>query len=453
MTTPEARLAAFVADLGPEGIPPPVLERVRQHVLDAIACGLAGHLAEGRVEMEGVAAAVFGAGRSTVLAGRPRAPGGAVLLNGFKIAAPTLGDVHRETLTHVLPEVLPASLAAAEVHDATGADLLAGVAAGMEVAVRVARALDTDAYRARAWHNPGIAGAIGAACAASRVAGLDAHAVQMAIGHAASQAAGTFAALGTSGVKVHQARGGLSGFLAAEFAAAGLDAADAALTASRGGLLASYADGGRPNRLTDRLGDVFELESVALRRWPGASSLQPVIEAALALRRQLGLAPGTAGGLAAIAEVRVDLPSRAYALNGTSGWETRLAALQSARWTTAVALEDGDVWLDSTADDRRHDPLVVAFASERVTVAEDQALSLTGARVVLRPRGGPELTFEVDVPAGDPRRPLSAADIGEKLERAATAVGLGDRVPSMLATIGSLETAGSPRELLAAVGQ
>jgi 2-methylcitrate dehydratase PrpD len=281
---------------------------------------------------------------------------------------------------------------------------------------------------------------------------MDASGVRCAIGHAASQAAGTFAALGTSGVKVHQARGALAGFLAAELAGAGLDASETALTAERGGLLASYADGGLPDRLIDALGRSWDLESVALRRWPVASSLQAVVEAALAIRAELGLEPGVRGGLADVAEARVELPSRAYALNGAPGWRTRLSALQSARWTVAVVIEDGEAWLDQTSDSRRGDAVVAAFATGSVHVAEDPALAKTGARVTLRTRAGATLTREIEAPPGDPQRPLSEGEIREKLGRGITAAGLDDRTASIVEGVAALGTAPKARTLIARLG-
>jgi 2-methylcitrate dehydratase PrpD len=407
-------LGRFVAGLSVDALPPATLDRVRQHLLDAIACGLAGRNAEGRADVGAVATAAFGPGRAIVFGGRPLAPAGAALLNGFQIAAPTLGDVHRATLTHVMPEVLPAALAAAAARSVDGATFLAAIAAGLEVTVRVAQALDVPEYRDRGFHNPGVAGAVGAACAAARIAGLGAREVRVAIGHAASQAAGTFAALGTSGVKVHQARGALSGLLAAELAAAGIDASTAALTAARGGLLSAYADGGDPDRLDDHLGARWQLESIALRRWPGASSVQPVIEAALALRRDLGLPPGAPGGLRLLRSAEVSLPPRAYALNGSAGWGSRLAALQSARWTAAVVLDDGAAWLDQTSDERRADESVASFAGQ-IVVKEDGAIPAAGGRLAVTLAAGPTLVSEIEVPMGDPARPLSDADVNDKL--------------------------------------
>jgi 2-methylcitrate dehydratase PrpD len=444
---PEDVLGAFVAGLEPGAMPPVVSTRVRQHILDSIGCAIAGRSSEGRAGVAAVAARTFGPGRSVVIGGGALAPAGAALVNGFQIAAPTLGDVHRATLTHVMPEVLPAALASAQIHGARGQTLLAGVGAGMEVAVRVAEALDTPAYRERGFHNPGIAGAVGAACAAARVASLDGDGVRAAIGHAASQAAGTFAALGTSGVKLHQARGALTGLLSAELAAGGLDASATALTAERGGLLEAYAGGGAPERLTEGVGDRWLLESIALRRWPGASSLQPVIDAVLGLGKELRSSLGRGDPLDAIEAVTIELPPRAYALNGRSGWETRLAALQSARWTAAIALADGEVWLGQTSDERRADQRVGAFAETRVTVREDEEAGETGALVILQVRGGVRLERHVAVPPGDPRRPLDDAEIREKLARAAGAAGIGDRVAAIIDAVDGLEAAPSIQNL------
>jgi 2-methylcitrate dehydratase PrpD len=257
--------------------------------------------------------------------------------------------------------------------------------------------------------------------------------VSIAMGHAASQAGGTFAALGTSGVKVHQARGGLSGLLSAELAAAGVDASKQALTTERGGLLASYAGGGLPERLTDGLGTNWRLMDISLRRWPAASSLQPVIEATFKLRDRAQ----------DIEEVQVELPPRAYLLNGTPGWDTSLAALQSARWNVAVALADGDLWLKQTSDERRVDEQVDSFARYRVRVSEDESLPATGARVTTVTPAGYEHTELIELPLGDPRRPLSRDDIVAKLDRAARGIGLGDRVDGIVEAVEALESAES----------
>jgi 2-methylcitrate dehydratase PrpD len=431
VTTAEDELAHFVADLSFAEIPADVAERVTITTLDALACAFAGTNAEHAAEVRTAARALAGGGNATVIGGSSLAPLGAALVNGFQIAAPTLGDVHRPTLTHVLPEVLPAALAAAQMRPTSGSDFLAGVCAGMEVTVRVAQALDTDEYRARAFHNPGVAGAIGAAVAAARTWRLDGAAVNAAIGHAAGQAGGTLVGMGTDGVKVNQARGAVSGLVGAQLAAAGVTGPTRSLTGERGGLLQAFAGDGSPDRLTDDLGRSWRLLEIGLRRWPGASSLQAVVEAVLALRADRN---GTA-----VDRMLVALPSRAYALHGMAGWESRLSALQSARWTAAVALADGEVWLDQT-DARLTDAAVARYASEAVDVVEDTELPSTGARVVAYLHDGTRRTSQVDVPLGDPARPLTRSDVQAKLRRALPAA-IADRAERINESVDELAAA------------
>jgi 2-methylcitrate dehydratase PrpD len=259
--------------------------------------------------------------------------------------------------------------------------------------------------------------------------------------HGASQAAGTFVALGTDGVKLHQARGAFSGLLAGQLAAAGLDAAEDALSAPRGGLLAAYAGGGAPERLTADLGTDYHVMAISLRRWPAASSLQGVIAATLG-------ALAAARSTARIRSARVALPPRGYRLNGTAGWDDQLSAMQSARWIVAVIIEDGELWVEQTLSARLRDPEVGRFAAECVQVSSDVQLPANGARVTLVDTAGTEHTVSLEVPPGDPAAPLSDEELRDKLRRSAAGNGLADRAEAIIAAVTSLTEAPSVRPLL-----
>ena len=140
---------------------------------------------------------------------------GATLLNAYLVTATTMCDVHRETMTHVTPEVIPPALAIAERDGLDGRALLTAIAAGCEVTTRVGIGTDYPKFRARGWHGPGIFGPFGAAAAVGSLLKFDADTMARAFGLAGSQAAGTFAAWGTPTVKFHQCRGALSGLMAA----------------------------------------------------------------------------------------------------------------------------------------------------------------------------------------------------------------------------------------------
>ncbi|MGH2899119.1 MAG: MmgE/PrpD family protein, partial [Solirubrobacteraceae bacterium] len=315
------------------------------------------------------AARALGAGHeATVIGGGRISLAGATLLNGYQVTAATICDVHRPTLCHVTPEVVPPALAIAERERSSGAALLAALAAGFETTVRVGLGLGYPRFRSRGWHSPGVVGPFGGAAAASRLLRLDETATRHALGFAASQSAGTFAGLGSSQVKFHQARGAVSGLLAALVAAEGLDAGAQFLTASDGGLLGTYSDGGDAERITDGLGERWELLDISLRRWPAASSLQPVVQATLQLLGSPDM------DVAAVERVRIDLPEHAFRLNGSSRWHDQLSAFQSAAYVAAVVLLDGRCWLDQFTAERISRPDVAEFVRDRVDVAADATL-------------------------------------------------------------------------------
>src|SRR5215471_8701398 len=272
-------LAQFAATLSYDAIPARVRDYCKNVLLDTIACAVAGHQGEETGQIAALASGLAQSSESSVIGGDRLSLAGATLLNGFLVTAVTMCDAHRPTLTHVTPEVVPAALAIAERDNRSGRDLLVALAAGFEVTPRVGIGGDYPAMRARGWHGPGIFGPFGAAAAVGRLRGFDAETMAKAFGLAGSQAAGTFAAWGTPTVKFHQCRGALSGLMAALLAEQKFVATREFLTAPDGGLYHSYVSVSHPDRAIADLGSRWELEQTALRRWPGASSIQGIITA------------------------------------------------------------------------------------------------------------------------------------------------------------------------------
>jgi hypothetical protein len=81
------------------------------------------------------------------------------------------------------------------------------LAVGLEVTTRVGLAFEQPEYLRRAWHSPGVTGPFGGAASAGRLLKLDTVRQTYALGLAGSQAAGTYAQLGTPGIKFQQSRG------------------------------------------------------------------------------------------------------------------------------------------------------------------------------------------------------------------------------------------------------
>jgi 2-methylcitrate dehydratase PrpD len=214
-------LAEFAVGLRHDDLPGKVREHCKLLLLDALACALAGHQGEETHQVEALASALAQSDEASIIGGGRLSLAGATLLNGYLITAVTMCDVHRPTMTHITPGVIPPALLIAERDGLAGAALLAAIAAGSEVMTRIGVSLDPAAFRAKGWHGPGVLGPFGAAAAIGRLLRFDSDCMARAFGLAGSQAAGTFAAWGTPTVKFHQCRGALSGLLAALLAQQG----------------------------------------------------------------------------------------------------------------------------------------------------------------------------------------------------------------------------------------
>src|SRR5689334_10149136 len=334
-SNPTLDLARFAATLSYDQIPGHVREYAKDVLLDTLACAVAGHQGEETAQVAALAAGLAQSTESSVIGGERSSLAGATMLNGFLVTAVTMCDVHRPTLTHITPEVVPPALAIAERDGASGKDLLVALAAGCEVMTRIGLGLDWPAARARGWHGPGVLGPFGAAAAVGRLRGFDADTMARAFGLAGSQAAGTFAAWSTPTVKFHQCRGALSGLLAALLAQQQFVATREFLTAKDGGLYNTYAEGGKAELAIADLGQRWELEQIALRLWPSASLIQGMVTALFDI---LGRQPID---FASVRKVRIALSDGAFKMHGGFGtYKAKFEALLSAHYTAAAILHD-----------------------------------------------------------------------------------------------------------------
>jgi len=440
---PTQLLAEFAAKLSYDAMP----ERVREHcktlILDALACAVAGHQGEETAQLAALAASLAQSTESSVIGGDRLSLIGATLLNGYLITAVTMCDVHRTTMTHVTPEIVPPALAIAERDGLSGRDLLVAIAAGYEVTTRIGVGLDYPAFRACGWHGPGIIGPFGAAAAVGSLLDFDAGTMARAFGLAGSQAAGTFAAWGTPTVKFHQCRGALSGLLAALLAQQDFVATREFLTATDGGLYHAYVDGGRPDLATDDLGERFELEQIALRLWPSATLIQGMNTALFDLVGEYKI------DAARVGKVRIALSPGAFAMHGGfATYKAKFEALLSAHYTAAVILHDRALTLAQFEPKRYDDPTLRRFAAEKVEVRADTAIAGSQAIVDIAMVDGATLSARCEHPLGSFENPLMRAQIEQKFRNCAKGVLADADAADVIEAIDRLEDFGSVRKLM-----
>jgi 2-methylcitrate dehydratase PrpD len=440
---PTQVLARFAAGLTYDDLPAAVREQCKNLLLDALACALAGHQGEETGQVAALAAALAQSEETSVIGGGRLSLAGASLLNGYLVTAVTMCDVHRPTLTHITPEVVPPALAIAERDGLSGRDLLVALAAGFEVMTRIGLGMDWPAARARGWHGPGVLGPFGAAAAVGRLRGFDADTMAKAFGLAGSQAAGTYAAWGTPTVKFHQCRGALSGLIAALLAEQKFIATREFLTAKDGGLFNAYADGGKPALATAGLGTRWELAQIALRPWPSASSIQGMNTALFDLIERHRIDP------ARVKTLRIGLAQPAFDLHGgLARYKGKFEALISAHYTAAVILYDRALTLAQFEPGRYDDPVLKRAAAEQVEITAAPALTGVQATAEIELTDGTKLSARCEHPRGSPENPLARGEIVEKLRTYAPERISAAAIEEVVRAVDRLEDLASVRRLM-----
>ena len=397
------QLAQFASALRHEDLPGKVRDHCKNLLLDTLACAIPGHQGEETHQIAALASALAQSNESSVIGGDHLSLAGATLLNGYLVTAVTMCDVHRATLTHVTPEVMPPALAIAERDQKSGRDLMVAIAAGCEITTRVGIGTDYPAFRARGWHGPGTLGPFGAAAAVGSLRGFDADTMARAFGLAGSQAAGTFAAWGTPTVKFHQCRGALSGLMAALLAEQKFVATKEFLTAKDGGLYNTYANGGKPELATGDLGKRWELEQIALRLWPSASQTQGMNTALFDIIDKHAIDPDT------VKVMRVGLTQTCFDMHGKlQKYKGKFEALISAHYAAAVSLHDRALTLAQFEPARYDDPKVRRTAEQKVEIKPDPSLTGSQATVEIELADGREAVGALRASARLVREPAHA---------------------------------------------
>ena len=422
-----AALGRFAADLTWSDVPSAVRERLLLAVIDLLGAAIAG---AGTAEHHRLVAAVDPVpGSARVLgAGRGADPRDAAWLNGVAACSLELDEGNKYSRGHPAAHAAPAVLAVAEATGARGADVCTALLAGYEVGARMGAA----SRLAPGVHPHGTWGAVGAAAGVARLLGLDAGATAAAIDAASGLAFATTFSSALDGNLVRNAWvGGANeaGMRAVQLARAGLARNDGTAAATLGGVLGDVD----PGPLDDRLGKTWMIMRGYFKRHASCAYTHPPADAALLIRERDG-----GIDIGAIDRVRVETYRLAASLNRTfDTTPSRLAAMFSVPWITAVALRDGVVGPAELDDARRADPALRALA-QRVTVvrADDLDAALPdhrGARVTVEMTDGRRLTATVTDPVGDAdHAPFARSDVHDKLRRL-----LGDATAESVVAVGA----------------
>lgn len=403
----------WAAALNRADIPDNVVTAARRAILDTVGVMTAGavHPATRRV------IAAFGneSGDCRRVDGGRTSPAAAALINGTAAHACDFDDVSYTGIMHGSAVILPAVIAAAEESGADDADVLAAFVAGSEIAYVLGDVL-THSHYFRGWWSTVTLGTIGAAAAAARIYGLDAHRLTNAVGLAAANAGGAMAVFGTDGKPFLVGLAARTAIDIAKAARAGVVGPARGFEDPRGFFallnggapaLAEAATLGRRWRLVD--------PGLLVKRYPVCSAAQALIEQTALLCRDVDIDR--------IVSLECHVPALVDISLVHDDPTTAQEAQFSLPYAAACAARHGGLGLEHLTASALAEPGIRALMRKvRKVVDADlssdtmRAAAPESARVVVRLDDGRTREGFCPVACGMPSRPLPDAELMAKVD-------------------------------------
>ena len=351
------QLVRHVRALTYEDLPEPARVMARHVFLDGVGVALAG-----ATEPSGLGTLVTQYVQES--AGAPQA---SVIGGGFKTSM-TEAAFANGTMTHALDfdntwypmnhptsPTLPAILAVAEHHGISGRDCLTALVAAFEVQGRL-RMASTGLHTGRGFHKPGTTGLMGAVAAGVKLLDLDDRQAAMAFGIAGSRVGSLSLNTGTMTKSSHAGHAARMGVECVLLAAKGWTAT-ADVFGPRGYFDTLLGDEQEPHLLVEGFADPLRMvePGVGFKKHPSNYFTHRPIDAALAIRERPEF------DLDDVERVTVLFPELFYVDRPQP--ETGLDGKFSVQYTTALALLDGRITIESFTDERR-------FAAESTRVVD-----------------------------------------------------------------------------------
>jgi len=348
----------------------------------------------------------------------------AAFANGVCAHALDFDDSHPSLRGHPSATIVPTALAVGELANASGEEVLASYALGLEIAGKLGRALGQGHFL-RGWHTTATIGAFSSTAVAARLWGLDTEGLQRAWGLAASQMSGLVRNFGTMTKSFHAGHAARCGVLSVWMVRHGFTA-DSTILDGKVNALDTYRggdDGEALAALVGGLGQPWEMlePGIYVKRWPCCYSNHRAVGGLFALIEKHGLQEDE------ITEVAVGfLPGSDTALVSHDP-KTALEGKFSIEYVAAAILLDGKLTLETFTDAMVQRPQVRELMRKvrRYPISDAKLYSgVTGYTdvTVRTPRGCFEI--RVDRVPGSPAWPMTQEErVGKFMDCAARVLG------------------------------
>ena len=446
------RLSRFVAETRLEDLADSTVAAARDVVLDTVGAILAGSRLPENASLAQLVQTLSGAGQATLMGHSLKKvqPVFAALANATAGVALELDEGSRLGGGHPSIHITPGAIAVAEEVGAAGKAALEAVIVGYEVTSRIGTGVKSKAEV----HSHGTWGTIGAAAATAKLLGYDAAATRQAMNLAMSMSpANTWTPCleGATIRNLYPGRSEFQGIMAAYLGQCGFTAISDGPTDLYTSILGEGFD---PEAAMESWGEVgpagpLRIEQNYTKYHACCLYNHPVLDAALALQRKEGFAPG------AVKRIVVTAPPIVQIMANPEP-ENMLSAKFSIPYALAAGLVSGDTGALAFYDSQVGNPAVRSLA-QRVEILSDPDMNMRrydypAAHVAITLDDGRTLEESAAAHYGDSHNPRPREELLNKFRELATESLGKERAEQVIATAGRLESLGSVRELTGLLG-
>jgi 2-methylcitrate dehydratase len=448
--TVTAKMARWAAGLEYKHLSQEAIYQAKRFLLDSIGCALGGYQQHDvKIALE-VLDEIAGRGPSTVIGtGKRLDPVSASLANALMIRCMDYNDIYWKQDPSHPSDIFPAALACCERVKSDGKELTVALVLGHEFEMRFCEAA-FPGIRERGWHHATLT-----AFVSPIVAGRALHLAWEQIQHAVGISASRHATLGavTAG-KLTMMKNTVdpmatqSGVLAALMAEKGYTGPEHVVDGKEG-LTHCFGPEWKLNILTDGLGESWRITQCGMKAFPTEALTHAPISAVLDLVKSNDLKPDR------VTKIQIrSLARAADILSDPSKYDprTKETADHSLPYVIAAALVERQVTPVQFTMDKIMDPAIRAQLKKVEVVADPEIEKVFPAlqRVIVNitTTDGSSYSKQLDFPKGDPRNPLTDAEIEEKFAALAEGMLSVKAQRKLIDAIWNLEKIGSVSKLM-----
>jgi 2-methylcitrate dehydratase PrpD len=451
-------LSHFAATIDAAQLDPAVIKAVKTNILDTLSCALAGSSAKAIPEVVDLVREWGGAAQADMFVFGGKFPAHhAAWVNSGMSHARDYDDTHDGAILHAGVSSIPAAIAAGQLRGKfSGADLIAAVAAGLEVTCRLGVAIEVDIVESGFIYTS-LLGYFGATAAAGRALGLTAAEMVNAFGIVYSSVAGNHQVTRDASLmkRLQPGLAAQAAVVAVQLAKRGIRGAQNVFEGDDGFFRVYLRDRVDGDVARKELGRRFELMNLSYKPYPCCRDVHTAVDAVSQLRAQ---APRPTND---IESIRVGVTAPGYQMvcvpeHVRLAPRTIVEAQFSIPYTVAASWIDGGLSISHFSDEglQRADILDLASRVQPYVDAEidrDWRRFVTPAKVSVQFCDGQTVEARVDYPKGHPSNMMTEAEFAAKTADCATFAAKSlpaDTADRLISTVGKLESLPDIAELL-----